>query len=312
MNLILPTPAEAPAVLRALYTAAVHDGPLEDRERQMLSAAQEIIGGPAIDALQPISPAALAAALPRPEIRHQVVTAMVIMGLLDEAPSVEDADLIDAHAAALEVAPAELRNLRQMAEGQLFRFKLDVARRVWLVEHLREAWDAGGLRWLARAVGAKVGLAEDADLAERYRALADYPEGTVGREYHDAMRGYGFPLPGEKGSVVEAVVIHDLTHLLGGYGTDPEGEILTAGFSAGIRREQPFTYLFFVLCQFHLGTIQAPFQLQTTGGFDPAGALHAVRRGMAVTVDLSSGWDPWTIMDLPLDEARTQLGVPPA
>lgn len=195
-------------------------------------------------------------------------------------------------AEAPAVAPAELRNLRQMADGQLLRFKLDVARRVWLMEHLRDAWEAGGLRWLARAVGAKIGLAEDTAMADRYRALEAYPEGTVGREYHDAMRGTGFPLPGEKGSVVEAVVIHDLTHLLGGYGTDPAGEILTAGFSAGIRREDPFTYLFFVLCQFHLGTIQAPFQLQTTGGFDPAGALHAVRRGMAVHTDLSSGWDP--------------------
>lgn len=313
MKLVLPSPEQAPLVLRALYSAAVHDGPLTDRERSMLEAAREVTGvSDDVDVHRPISPEALAAALTEPPLRRQVVKAMVVMSLLDEEGSQEDAALAERYAAALGVEPAELGHLRQISDGNLTRLKLDVARRVWLVEHLRDAWNRGGIRWLARAIGTKLGLAEDTPLAARYRALADYPEGSVGRIYYDHMRAEGFPLPGEKGSQVEPVVIHDMMHLLSGYGTDPEGEILTASFSAGNRRQDPFTYIFFVICQFHLKLIEAPFSSSARGRFDPAAAIHAVKRGMAINQDLSSGWDPWSIMALPLDDARAALNVPPA
>lgn len=70
--------------------------------------------------------------------------------------------------------------------------------------------------------------------------------------------------------------------------------------------------MFFVVCQVHLGLIQAPFSTHATGLYDPAASLRAVKRGMAVNRDLSSGWDPWSIMHLTVDDARAQLGVPPA
>jgi predicted molibdopterin-dependent oxidoreductase YjgC len=38
------------------------------------------------------------------------------------------------------------------------------------MDHLKEQWDKGGLKWLARSVGAKIGLKEDRPLADRYRA----------------------------------------------------------------------------------------------------------------------------------------------
>jgi len=313
MKLTMPTPAQALPILQALYSAATQDGPLSEREQRMLEAAREVTGvATGVDIYQSISPESLAAALPDAQLRRQAISAMVVMSLLDEEGSLEDAVFAERYAAALGVAPNELRNLRQIADGDLLRLKLDVARRVWLVEHLKESWQRGGLRWLARAVGTKLGLSEDTPLAERYRALADYPVGSVGRVYYDHMRAEGFALPGEKGSQVEPVVIHDMMHLLSGYGTDPEGEIMAASFSAGNRRQEPFTYIFFVLCQFHLGVIEAPFATATRGRFDPAAAIHAVGRGMALNRDLSSGWDPWSIMGLPLNEARASLGVPPA
>lgn len=311
MKLVLPTPEQARPILRALYTAAVHDGPLTDAERRMLAAARDATHAPAPVVEQTITPEELAAALSAPALRRQVLSGMVVMSLLDEDPSDADAALMERFATALGVDNHEVRNLRQMADGDLFRMKLDVARRVWLSEHLAEAWRTGGLKWLVRAVGTKLGLAEDTALASRYRALGELPEGTVGRTYYDQMRADGFPLPGEKGSQVETVFIHDLMHVLSGYRTDAEGEIQTAAFSAGNRQQDPFTYIFFVLCQFHLGTIEAPFSFSARGHFDPAAVVKAVTRGMAVTTDLSSGWDPWTIVELTVDDARASLGVPP-
>ena len=49
-----------------------------------------------------------------------------------------------------------------------------------------------------------------------------------------------------------------MTHVLSGYTTDPDGEVQVASFHAGYRRKDPFTFVFFVLLQFHLGVRMTP------------------------------------------------------
>ncbi|MCA9717998.1 MAG: hypothetical protein H6713_18525 [Myxococcales bacterium] len=312
MELVLPTPDQALPILRALRTAAAGDGPLAQQERAMLDAAQEIFGTPHDpDTLEPISPEALAAAIQDRRLRWQLVNGMVIISMLDEVVTADKHARCAAFAAALGVELDELKNLRQIADGQLGWLRLDVARRVWLKDHLIEKWRNGGVRWLATAIATLKGALEDTPLATRYRALGELPEGTVGRVYHDHMRECGFPLPGERGSTVEPQVIHDITHLLAGYGTDAEGEILTAAFSAGYRRRDPFTFIFFVVCQFHLGLTFSAFAPPFTGKFDARSTFLALRRGAAMNTDISEGWDPWSVMHRPLDEVRRELGVPP-
>lgn len=198
--------------------------------------------------------------------------------------------------------------MRQLAEKRTLALRFDVGRRVWFMDRLKQAWKEGGFRWLARTV-ATLKLSNDEPVALKYRPLADYPEGSLGRVYYDRMRNEGFPLPGEKGSQVEAVFIHDLTHLLCGYGTDARGEILTAAFSAGNRSDDPFTYIFFVLCQFHLGLKFSPFADAASGAFDPETALWAAKRGMEVNVDLSEDWDYWDDLKRPIPEVRARLGM---
>jgi hypothetical protein len=39
--------------------------------------------------------------------------------------------------------------------------------------------------------------------------------------------------------------------------------------------------------------------------------IQAVERGRQVNTDLSDGWDWWPVLQLPLGEARRQLGVVP-
>ncbi len=312
MELVLPTPEQSVPILRALKTVALEDGALADQELAMLDAAQEIFGtSHDARALEPITPAALAEALTDPRLRWQLVNGLVVMSMVDEEVTAEKVARCEAFAEALEVSVDELKNLRQIADGQMLRLKLDVARRVWLKDHLIERWRKGGIRWLATAIATLKGAIENTPLAERYRALGSYPEGTVGRVYHDHMREQGFPLPGERGGTVEPQVIHDITHLLSGYDVDAEGEILTAAFSAGYRKREPFTFIFFVLCQFHLGFKFSAFGPPYTGQFNATRTFNALRRGAAMNTDLSEGWDPWTVMDKPLDELRSELGVPP-
>jgi len=312
MQLVLPPPELTAPVLRALKTVAVADGAFAEQERALLQTAQEIFGSAHdLDALETIAPAQLAEALTDPQLRWQVVNGLVVITMVDEEVSPAQVALADEFARALDVSIDELKNLRQIAEGSMWSLRLDVARRVWLKDHLAEKWRKGGIRWVARAVATLKGAMEDTPLAERYRALAQLPEGTVGRTYHDHMRECGFPLPGEKGSTVEPQVIHDITHLLSGYGVDSQGEILAAAFSAGYRKRDPFTFIFFVICQFHLGIKFSPFAPADTGRFDAQKTLEALRRGAAMKLDISEGWDPWSIMDRPLDEVRREFGVPP-
>jgi hypothetical protein len=312
MRLELPTPDEARSILRGFVAVASAEGSvsaLGAQERAMIQAASSVLGANVdVDSLMPITPEELSKNLQRPSIRSQVIQGMVVMSLIDENADAEVYKRVMRFADGLGVRPDELNNLRQLVEGQTLSLRFDVARRVWFMDRLKKAWSEGGFRWLARTL-ATLKLADNAPVAEKYRALGEYPEGTLGRCYFDHMREQGFPLAGEKGSQVEAVFIHDLTHLVAGYGTDARGEVLTASFSAGNRRQDPFTYIFFVVCQFHLGMRFSPFAPSETGAFDAQDALWAAKRGMEVNVDLSEDWDYWPDLALSLDDVRAKLGI---
>ncbi len=309
MRLQLPSPAQAAPILRAFKAVTMVTSTVDERQSAMIAAANTVLRADVdLGSLQPISPAELAAAVEDSAVRRQAVQGMVVLSLLDEEVDATELELIEAYAAALEVAPDELRNLRQLVEEQTLALRFDVGRRVWFMDRLKQAWNDGGFRWLAKTI-ATLKLRADEPLADKYRALAEHPEGSVGRVYYEHMREQGFPLPGEKGSQVEPVFIHDLTHLLSGYGTDAEGEILAASFSAGNRRKDPFTYIFFVLCQFHLGMKFSPFAGAASGAFDPRKALWAAKRGMEVNVDLSEDWDYAADLRLSVDDARAKLGM---
>ncbi len=165
--------------------------------------------------------------------------------------------------------------------------------------------------WLARSFAAMVGLREDAQIAARYRALAGYPEGSLGRAYADFITGNGFSFPGEKGSPPEFIIFHDLTHVLSGYGTDPQGELQVLAFHAGCQREEkdPFSFLMFGIAEFHLGLTLSPVAEGSRGQLDPAQMLAALQRGVACKVDPVDGWDPWPVMRRPLAELRAEYGI---
>lgn len=104
----------------------------------------------------------------------------------------------------------------------------------------------------------------------------------------------------------------DCTHVLSGYGTDPDGEVQVACFSAGYRRQDPFIFVFFVLLQFHAGIRMTPITKARTGFFDPEKALIALQCGAAMNVDLTDGWDYWPVMGEQVEELRRRYNILPA
>ena len=314
MEFTVPTPEQGIHGLRAMKTIALADGELDASELAMLRAGREFCGiddDPA--ELPEIAPAELAAAVTDPQVRWQLVQAMVVMSAIDQQPDQREIELIEHFATALEVDSFAINTAKKLSKGQNRRARLTVLRRFWAIDKIREHIRERGLGVLWRSVQGFRGTWQDEAVAERYRALGQLPEGTLGRVYHDSMRRDGFPLPGELGCAPEAITYHDMTHILGGYGTESAEEVLVACFSAGFRRENPMAFVLFVLGQFHLGVQMAPGRVvqPERGLFNPRTALAAIRRGAAMNVDLTSGWEYWDVIDQPVETLRARYNIAP-
>ena len=120
-----------------------------------------------------------------------------------------------------------------------------------------------------------------------------------------------FSFPGERGAPPEAMLFHDLTHILSGYGTTPEEEILAATFSAGYSSTEVTNWIVFVLCQFQLGLQTAPDVPPERLKMNPERMIVALRRGAGMNIDLNEGWDPWPVLAEPVEELRRRYNIVP-
>jgi hypothetical protein len=193
------------------------------------------------------------------------------------------------------------------------RARFDIGRRFFANEKFQKTAKERGIGWVASTLTVMAGLREDKALADRYRALGAYPEGSLGRGYHHFITSNGFSFPGEKGSPPEFISLHDLTHTLSGYGTDPKGELQVLAFHAGCRREEkdPCGFLMFGIAEFHLGVAMSPVATGSRMQLDPAALFAALQRGAACKIDPTEGWDPWPVMDRSLSSLREEYNIAP-
>lgn len=305
------TAEEVRAGLRMLVTIARADGELAEQEIALVEAAARALGSDErARSLDVLTPSEAAAALTAPRVRERALQAAMLVAMIDGHVRPPELDALQAFARALEVDEPRLANLQQLARGQVRRMWIDLARRSFAKPIFEEAFAKRGLAGLAKIVLPMVGLGADPDLVRRYNDLGKLPEGTLGRAYWRFVVDNELGFPGE-GPVAEDGVWHDVSHVLAGYGTDPEGEVSVVSFIAGYRREDPFFWLFTIALQFHLGIKVSPYSPALHGRFDPALVIRALRRGMAMNRDLSVDYDPWPDMVRPLDEVRRDYGVPP-
>ena len=313
MELNMPNAEQAYWGLRAMKTIALADGTLDASERRMMESIQRIFGtAHELEQLAPVTPAELARAFPDPQLRLQLVQGLIVMALIDGKARSPEIDLVEQFAQALEVNAQEVKGLRHVLNGEILQLRLDLVRRFWLRDKVKEIWNREGLRGLFKFAGGMAGRYENAALAARYQALEYYPSGSLGRTYWEYCRKNGFALPGERGGAPEPILFHDCAHILSGYGTDPEGEVQVACFSAGFQRRDPWLFVFFVLLQFHVGIRMTPITKARTGFFNPEKAMIALRRGAAMNLDLNNGWDYWPVMGEQVDDLRRRYNILPA
>lgn len=314
MELTLPTEI-AVAALKALDAVIVADDVVDGRERSLLAAVARALDVEVdVDALAPATPEETAAVITDPVHRERLVQAQIVTALIDGQASHEELSTVRAFAEALGVDEPRLDNLRHLLDGHLRWLQFDLMRRSPMVRDVVDyQWEHGGLRGVWKTVAPLAPgrvLAQDPDLAARYRALGDLPEGTFGRVYFDHMSARGFTFPGEKGGFPEGFVKHDLCHVLGGYDTDPAGECEVGAFIGGFMKADPFGYLFMLMVHCHLDV--SIFEGDATGtfAFDPDRVLAALAKGMGVNRDLYAvDMDWWPYYTRPIDEVRAELGV---
>jgi len=151
----------------------------------------------------------------------------------------------------------------------------------------------------------------DRELTEKMEALANLPEGSLGRGLFDFYRRNGFPwIPDDDEN---SLVPHDLTHVLAGYGATAEAEVALQAFMVGAARgESHFSSLLASLLLFEVGMLPFP-DIETTQGVlaRPGSAeliASAIERGLECHGDIAV--DHEAMLDRPLAEVRVELGIP--
>jgi hypothetical protein len=310
MDLAVMRENEIPIALRALRGVVASNGVVTPAEKRFIEVIAELHGTTVqVDALEPIDLVEIARGITEPHQRKRVVQLAVIAAMVEGDPTSAEAAAVDRLAQGLDVDDASLRVLEKVVSHHRLLVRFDLTRRL-MGNMAQQAYEDEGIKGV-RKMMAIFGGGEDPELAWKYKSLGLLPEGTLGRAFweHCTRRRFGFP--GEKGGFPERLVFHDFGHVLAGYDTDPEGEIQQGAFQAGFVRQDGFAFLLFVVIQFHLGIKVTPVAEGETGLFDVAKVLRAAQRGSACTVDLSDHWNPFDVSHLPLEQVRTQYGIPP-
>ncbi|MDE1986814.1 MAG: hypothetical protein KGJ28_09765 [Alphaproteobacteria bacterium] len=319
MQLIHPRDDEALTCLRAMRSVTAGEGPLTPAVRAMMGAAQRLLMATDVDldTLAPVAPDELARKIATPGLADQLVGALIVGVLAEGEPDPAAFARLEACAAALGVATPALRTVRLLVEREMLLCRLDFLRRSHVVDMVKDAYrHHGGILGAAAAMLGQRGLVEDKALAERFTALERLPAGTLGHAYFVHCRSHGFAFPGERGGFPISGAYHDMVHVLSGYGTAPEEELLVGGFTAGFKRSNPFSMILLVALLWGAGVnllpVSQPHITGTLARDDNAEKfIRAIERGSRVNTDLSDNWDFWPVLPLPLEDARRRLGIMP-
>ncbi|MFO1310466.1 MAG: hypothetical protein U1F41_00205 [Burkholderiales bacterium] len=311
--LVALTEAQAPLVVGAMRRVATADGrePMQDADRVAIDAFQALVLRRApvpASAWPEVSGEMLVRAIPDPATRDHVVQFLIVMALVDGTIDRAKIAIVDAYAGALGVREDAVRQLAETGRGHLAWVRADVARRNLrsITGHdVKESIDAWILPYRER---------EDPALAQRYCALGALPEGTLGRTFFEFYQDNGFPFAGEAAGLNQRFASpHDTTHILSGYDTSPQGELLVSTFTAGMHPKEPMSgHILPVILSWHVGIELAKLPGSVTGQLDPPKFWNAWDRGARTTVDVfDDTWNFWDAAREPLDTLRARYGIPP-
>jgi hypothetical protein len=217
--------AEVTLVARGIATAVASDDGLSDVQAALLSAIAEALTGVSVDYhdLEPLSREELADVLAARDLgyRQRIVHHMVLGELVLRPLPTVVAHRVAQYAEALGVKDDFVRVARRYAQGAYGLAWMDL-QRSGFVEHVKDA-TADAPAADAPPWGEPPPV--DAELAARWAAFEELPEGTLGRGVWELYDGRGFALPGTAHGAPPYLAQHDFMHVIADYGTNLKGEL---------------------------------------------------------------------------------------
>ena len=297
------------AILGAM-TAVIEPGGVLGR--QMVSGAAALLFGRDVltgdDVADPVSPARFAAALGGDAALQRAASELVaVAALADGMVAAPRLDAALAYADCLAGGWPWTKELRDIAEGRLERAMHDMV--------VRNAATFPGLA----SPGVEPDLMpytgttdQDRRLFARFEQLEGYPSGTFGRAFWVHFRRHGFRFPGQDGAFNAAFAVpHDGLHVLSGYDTSMQGELLVGTFTGRMHATDALSaHILPVIFQWHIGQDVNRIGAQH-GALDPWKFFIAWQRGTTATTDvLGTAWQFFDAAPVALDELRRRYGIP--
>lgn len=255
--------------------------------------------------IEPLGPDEVGAAFATAPERRRVHQLLTVTELCRHPLTTAQVDRVDAYAAALGVDEVGMQLARELATQGVAAAEADFRRSLMALEPgLREPTLAG--------VAGSAPTMSDPALVERLRALADCPDGSLGRAYLDFYERYGFALPGSDDQPAAIFVAHDMSHVISGYEPVGVGEIALGMMQIGVRDcDEHWIQLLgnfgvheagFVAKGAHLATLAQPGAA--------AFVAEAFDRGVRCEQDFTLV-DHLALVDQPLEDVRAEFGIPP-
>ncbi|MCV7178130.1 hypothetical protein [Mycolicibacterium sphagni] len=335
--IVTATPAEAALVLAAMRTVASANNtlPLSTADvRGIRGAHTTVFGQPGaldVDALPSVSPEELRRVVSRDELRLNAIRMLSAMALNDGV--IEDAKLalVGRYAAALDVHQDFVTAIAALLANDIAWAAFDQIRHnVATIPGM--PWDPDDPYGPFLPYS---GDNADPHLRARYESLKDFPAGSLGRVFYEHYRDNGYAFPGDPLALNETwATPHDSLHVLSGYSTSAQGELLVAAFTGAAKRgnaDMMESHVIPTILIYHMGIdinkglnegdrerIEADpswrdnYQGNVHLGLDLAKLWVAWDRGAATTEDLYSGhWDLWSVASEQVTELRVRYGIPP-
>jgi hypothetical protein len=311
MKFILPPPEKRIFALRALKTVAMATGTIHENQAKLLHIAIDVLKvETAIEDLEVIDAETLSAQFENQELREALIQRLIIMTTLDGEVTDAEMKVVEEYAAAMDVHDRIVKDMRLLVQGHYRLMAFDLGRRSFMPKQIKRIWNEEGLKGIWKIARVPLGVTDE-EATTRFKALGDLDENTVGYGLYRQFTDNGFPMPGEKAGIPDNMMFHDIGHVIGGYGTDPEGELLVAGFQAGYMGEDGMIMFMMITLLFQLG-IEPLAELRgvpaTKHALDIETYSKAFLRGKSLNQNLMQ-WDPWPHMERPLAEVRAELGL---
>lgn len=306
------TPGQAKAILNAMYAVSLADGNAASAADQaaITGAAVHVLSTqpPDLQDLQIIAPVQLASTLPGESLRRYALEMISVMAFIEGAIDTKKLDAVLAFASALGVDDDYVKDLSETAAQHIS----------WLVADMNRE-NLQSVRGMDPNLPVPPQFLPydanpDPQLAQRFHALGELDPKTFGRAFYDHYTVNKYAFPGEKGALSAYFALpHDSAHLLSGYSTSFQGEILVSTFTAAMHRSEGMGgHILPVIYSWHMGIQFNPVAVARHGHLDPEKFWRAWERGRAMEFDtFGPEFDFWALTGVPLQEVRDGYGIPP-